>query len=108
MKNYILIFTLIFATSVDAGTLLSAQKVTGLANGWGGTNLYITTDKNLEAESCSATDKRVVLEDAHPQFDIITSILLSALHTKSDVRLYISGCGSNNFMKLMSVQILAS
>ena len=43
--------------------------------------------------------------DDHPQFELVSSLLLSALHAQSNVRLYVNGCGANNLMKITSVKI---
>jgi hypothetical protein len=105
MKKIVISMLLLLPLSCLAGTYLESQKITGLANGWGSKNLYINTDKNLTAENCHLTDKRVVLAIGHDQFDLLASMLLSAIHAQSDVRLYVDGCGPNNFMKLISVKI---
>lgn len=105
MKRFLSTLTLIlFSISCIGGTNLATQKITELANGWNSSNLYISTDKQLTAENCSV-DTRIVLEESHPQFDLLSSMLLSAIHAKSDVRLYVDGCGTNNFMRLISVKI---
>jgi len=103
MKKIALILTM-FSVPCFAGTNLATQKITEIANGWSGSNLYINTDKQLTAENCSA-DPRIVLEESHPQYELLASMLISAIHAKSDVRLYVDGCGVNNFMKLMLVKI---
>ena len=104
MKRTIFLLGL-FATPCFAGTHLLPQKVIGLANGWNGSHFYVNTDQQLSTDECSDTDKRAVLEDDHPQFELVSSLLLSALHAQSNVRLYVNGCGANNLMKITSVKI---
>ncbi|MCU7829559.1 MAG: hypothetical protein KZQ85_10875 [Candidatus Thiodiazotropha sp. (ex Myrtea sp. 'scaly one' KF741663)] len=108
MKYTFILLAIALTQSVYAGTQLGEQKINSLANGWSGSHLYIATDKSLYAENCSVTDRRIILEDNHHQFNTLTSMLLSALHAKSNVLLYIDGCGVNNYMKLMSVKVVTN
>ena len=103
MKKLLLIL-LVIPMSSFSGTHLAEQKITDMANGWSGPNLYISTDRQLRAEGCG-DDPRIVLEESHSQYELLASMLLSALHAQSDVRLYVDGCGVGNFMRLKSVKI---
>jgi hypothetical protein len=105
LKKIITLILMMASLNANAGTPLNAQKIISLANGWNGVNLYIATDLSLTAEDCNSSDKRYVLESSHPQFELLSSMLLSALHAKSRVQLYVEGCGSSNLMKVMSVKI---
>jgi len=104
MKKLLLV---LFALSlnVNAATFLQKQKVVALANGWSSKHLYITTDNASVQEGCSETDVRYILDSNHEQFDLLSSLLLSAFHSEADVRLYIVGCGPSNLMNIQSVKI---
>ena len=105
MKKLFLIVIAIISFQVSAGTQLAKQRITEVANGWSETNLYITTDQPLTAEGCSETDLRYVLQQGHAQYDLVSSMLLSALHSRAQVRLYVSGC-AGNLMVLKSIKIM--
>ena len=45
-----------------------------------------------------------MLASSHPQFDLLSSMLLSAFHAKSSVRFYVDGC-AGSYMNLVAVSI---
>ena len=105
MKKIFLVIIACISFHANAGTYLAKQRVTEVANGWAETNLYITTDLPLSAEGCSETDFRYVLKQSHAQYDLVASMLLSAMHSRAQVRFYVSGC-AGNLMLLKSVKVV--
>ncbi|GLX80229.1 hypothetical protein tinsulaeT_35690 [Thalassotalea insulae] len=102
MKKLFLFSFLIVSFSTFAGTKLASQTIVGVSMGWTGEGIYITTTEKLNAEGCS-TGTAVMLTET-PLFEENLSVLLSAFHANSKVRLYVDGCAGQH-MKLKAVAI---
>lgn len=102
MKKILLILSFMLSTASYAGTSMPPQHITLVTTGWGGEGIYVITQEGLRAEGCAVARARMNL--AHPMLKENLSILLSAFHTNSKVRLYVDGC-INSDLHLKAVAI---
>jgi hypothetical protein len=103
MKKLLLITMLLACSSANAGTELNIQTIKKINMGWSGEGVYIFTNENFIAEGCISGVAR--MPNSHLLFRENLSILLSAFHTNSKVRLYVDGCiGQQMHLKAVSIQ----
>ena len=103
MKNYLFGIIMFCIPSIAlAGTQLAPQTITSISMGWGAEGVYISTAEGLSAEGCANNAARMPSDHALLKENL--SVLLSAFHTETKVRLYVDGCIGNN-MHLQAVMI---
>jgi len=103
MKNCILGIILLCISSIAlAGTQLAPQTITSIGTGWGAEGVYVNTAEGLSAEGCAKNVARMLSD--HVWLKENLSVLLSAFHAQTKVRLYVDGCIGNN-MRLQAVSI---
>lgn len=106
MKQLYTSLLCLLSTVCFSGTSVPPQKIVDMGTGWNGQDLYITTENREIVEGCNTEDARYVLPDAHPKADYISSMILTAFHSKKDIAIYVDGChGSREFMKIQALKI---
>lgn len=103
MKYVINLAILIAALSCKAGTETSELSLKTVATGWQGSDIFVWTKENVLVEDCSSSV--FIMSSSHPMKSEILSILLSAYHSESKVRLYVDGCTDGN-MNLQAIKLL--
>ena len=109
MRNILgLIILISFSTFSIAGISLNPQTINVIEMGWSAEGVYVHTNERLvgsagTAEDCGGTTSRMPFDQ--PLFQENLSVLLSAFHAESKVRLYVDGClGSSMYLKAVRIE----
>lgn len=89
--------------AVAAGHNFTDQKIQAIITGWEGEGMYLQTNNTTLVDGCGPT---FMLPLAHPMFNPILSIALTAYSTSATVILRADGCYDSTNMKLKAIQIV--
>jgi len=105
LKTKLIFIALVLCSQIShAIESLNPQTISVIEMGWAGEGVYVHTNQKYEAtKSCGGTTARM------PQDNLLfrenLSVLLSAFHADSNVRLIVDGClGSSMHLKAVRIE----
>jgi hypothetical protein len=91
----IIVIIVFYASNSHSGTQVLDKTIIDIAMGWGGEGVYVTVEESFSLpEGC--TSERFIMPQNTPLFKENLSVLLSAFHTNTKIRLYVDGCRGNS------------
>jgi hypothetical protein len=97
---------LLFAVNALAFDVVGSTKINYVENGWFGEGLAVYADHGIAG--CGADDTQFFIDESHPSYTVLASIVLTAFSTQSDVQIVtVTGtCLAGDRTKILSVRLL--
>ena len=101
-KLLFVVLGVIFPVLSYAGEETGGIKIKTIATGWQGADIYVWPTQSVLVDGCTSAFFR--MSTTHPLKDEMLSLLLSAYHNDTTVKIYVDGCISGA-MQLQAVKL---